>query len=47
METLDLTPQREPGRRIVEVDGWPVVEQAEGLRTTDTDVAQWRDADQR
>jgi AbrB family looped-hinge helix DNA binding protein len=35
------------GRRVVEVDGWPVLEPVEGVTTTDLDVQRWRDADQR
>lgn len=45
--TLRLTPVRAPGRRVVEVDGWPVLEPAADRRTTDADVQRWRDADQR
>lgn len=46
-DTLHPTPQRTPGRRIAEVDGWPVLEQVEGQLTTDPDIQRWRDADQR
>ncbi len=45
--TLLLTPTRAPGRRIVEVDGWPVIEAARGLTVTDADVQRWRDDAQR
>jgi AbrB family looped-hinge helix DNA binding protein len=41
-----LTPQRPPGRRVVEVDGWPVIEAAPDHVVTDADVQGWRDADQ-
>jgi len=34
-------------RRIVETDGWPVLELAADTTTTDDDVRRWRDADQR
>jgi AbrB family looped-hinge helix DNA binding protein len=46
-DSIRLTPVRPRSRRIVEVDGWPVIEAAEGHRTTDADVQRWRDADQR
>ncbi|MDO5499066.1 MAG: AbrB/MazE/SpoVT family DNA-binding domain-containing protein [Propionibacteriaceae bacterium] len=42
-----LTPARHRGRRIVEVDGWPVIEAAPGLSVSDADVQRWRDNDQR
>lgn len=44
---LLLTPVRRPGRRIVEVDGWPVIEAVPGLSVTDADVQRWRDDGQR
>jgi AbrB family looped-hinge helix DNA binding protein len=44
---LRLTPERPAGRRVVEVDGWPVIEAADDRVITDTDVRRWRDADQR
>lgn len=40
---LLLTPLRRPGRRIVEVDGWPVIEAVRGVTVTDADVQRWRD----
>lgn len=46
-DSLRLTPVRKPGRRIVEIDGWPVLESVAGIRTTDAQVQRWRDADQR
>lgn len=46
-DSLRLTPVRRPGRRVVEVDGWPVIEPAENMTITDADVLRWRDADQR
>ena len=46
-QTIVLTPLRTAGRREVEVDGWPVIETAEGVSTTDSDVQRWRDGDQR
>lgn len=42
-DEIRLSPVRRLGRRIVEVDGWPVLEGVEGLRLTDADVARWRD----
>ena len=45
--SLRLTPLRTQNRRIVEVDGWPVLAVVDGVRTTDADVQRWRDADQR
>lgn len=44
---LLLTPTRRPGRRIVEIDGWPVIEAIRGLTVTDADVQRWRDDGQR
>lgn len=46
-DSLRLTPARAARRRVVEIDGWPVLEPVPGLRTTDLDVQRWRDADQR
>lgn len=46
-DSIRLTPVRPAGRRVVEVDGWPVIEAVEGHTTTDADVQRWRDADQR
>ena len=44
---LLLSPVRRPGRRIVEVDGWPVLEAIPGLSVSDADVQRWRDDGQR
>lgn len=44
---LRLAPVRRAGRRVVEVDGWPVLERARGLTVTDADVQRWRDDGQR
>ena len=46
-DSIRLTPTRPRSRLITEVDGWPVLERAEGITTTDADVQRWRDADQR
>lgn len=46
-DAIRLIPVRRPGRRVVEVDGWPVIERGEGPTITDADVQRWRDADQR
>lgn len=46
-DELRLTPVRRPGRRIVEVDGWPVIEAIPGLSISDADVQRWRDDVQR
>lgn len=45
--TIRLTPTRPRSRRVVDVDGWPMVEPADGFTLTDADVQRWRDADQR
>lgn len=45
--SLRLTPVQARTRRIVEIDGWPVLAPSDALRTTDADVQRWRDADQR
>ncbi|GAB95800.1 hypothetical protein KILIM_026_00710 [Kineosphaera limosa NBRC 100340] len=44
---LLLTPLRKPRRRIVDVDGWPVIEAVRGVAVTDADVQRWRDDGQR
>lgn len=44
---LRLSPVRQRGRRIVELDGWPVLEAVEGIAVTDADVTRWRDDGQR
>lgn len=45
---IRLVPVRPGGRRlVVDDDGWPVIERAEGYVITDADVVRWRDADQR
>lgn len=46
-DAIHLTPRRSRGRRVVEVDGWPVLQLVDGAVVTDADVQQWRDADQR
>ncbi len=46
-DSIRLTPVRSRGRGIVEIDGWPVIESADGFVVTDSDVQQWRDADKR
>jgi AbrB family looped-hinge helix DNA binding protein len=44
---LRLAPVRRPGRRVVTVDGWPVLESVRGLSVTDADVQRWREDGQR
>jgi AbrB family looped-hinge helix DNA binding protein len=44
---IRLTPVQSRSRRVVEVDGWPVIERVEGHTVTDADVQRLRDADQR
>ena len=46
-DSIRLTPTRRPGRMIVEIDNWPVLERVEGITSTDADVQRWRDGDQR
>lgn len=46
-DSLRFSPRRNPGRRIVEVDGWPVIEAVRGQSVTDADVQKWRDDGQR
>ncbi|MDO5495779.1 MAG: AbrB/MazE/SpoVT family DNA-binding domain-containing protein [bacterium] len=46
-DTVLLSPVRSAGRRIVEVDGWPVIESVRGISTSDADVQRWRDDVQR
>ena len=44
---LLLTPRVSVGRRVVENDGWPVIEAVRGRTVTDADVQRWRDDGQR
>ncbi len=46
-DAIRLVPVRPLSRRVIELDGWPVIEAADGHTTTDADVQRWRDADQR
>lgn len=46
-DAIRLVPVRARGRRVVEVDGWPVIERGDTPAITDADVQRWRDADQR
>lgn len=46
-DALRLTPVRMPTRRVIDVDGLPVVERVEQHVITDADVQRWRDAEQR
>jgi AbrB family looped-hinge helix DNA binding protein len=44
---IRLTPVRRATRRLIEKDGLPVFEAADGHVITDADVQRWRDAEQR
>jgi AbrB family looped-hinge helix DNA binding protein len=46
-DTIVIRRVRRAGRRVIEVDGWPMLEPTGGPRLTDADVQAWRDADQR
>ena len=46
-DSIRLTPVRAASRRVIDVDGLPVLERIDGYTTTDADVQRWRDADQR
>lgn len=46
-DTIRLTPRISARRRIVVVDGLPVLAPVEGVTVTDAEVQRWRDADQR
>jgi len=46
-DVIELAPVRARGRRVVRVDGWPVIEPVEGLSVSDADVQAWRDDVQR
>lgn len=46
-DSIRLVPIRTSGRRIVEIDGWPVIERGDAPSITDADVMAWRDADRR
>lgn len=44
---IRLTPVRPPSRRVIDIDGLPVLERVDGHVITDADVQRWRDAEQR
>ena len=46
-DSIRLTPAASARRRVVEIDGLPVLEPIGGVVLTDVDVQRWRDADQR
>jgi len=46
-DAIQLEPVRRRGRRVIMVDGWPVIEPVAGMTTTDADVQRWRDDSQR
>jgi AbrB family looped-hinge helix DNA binding protein len=46
-DAIVLTPVRQRSRRVVDIDGWPVIERVDGHSATDADVQRWRDAEQR
>jgi len=46
-DAIRLVPVRAAARRIIEVDGLPVIERGDGPSITDADVQRWRDADRR
>lgn len=46
-DAIRLIPVRSAGRRVVDVDGWPLIERGSGPLITDDDVQRWRDADRR
>ncbi len=47
-DAIRLVPFRRPiDRRVVTIDGWPVIERGNGPAITDADVQRWRDTDQR
>lgn len=45
--TVRLEPAARPARRVVEVDGWPVLEAVPDAALTDDDVRRLREADRR
>jgi len=45
-DSIRLVPVRTRGRRVVEVNGWPVIERGDAPPLTDAQVQRWRDADQ-
>jgi AbrB family looped-hinge helix DNA binding protein len=45
-DAVVLRPVRLAGRRVIEIDGMPVIEPGDAP-ITDADVQRWRDADQR
>lgn len=46
-DEIRLLARRSANRRVIEVDGWPVIEAPDDQIITDSDVQRWRDADQR
>ncbi len=45
--TVRLEPSLRPSRRVVDVDGWPVLEQVPDARLTDDDIRRMRETDRR
>lgn len=46
-DSLVVSPCRSRGRKVVEVDGWPVIAPVSGMSISDADVQKWRDDGQR
>lgn len=46
-DCLVVFPQRSRGRRVADVDGWPVITPVTGISISDADVQKWRDDGQR
>lgn len=46
-DVIRMAPVRRRGRRVVEIDGWPVIERGDSPPITDADVQRWRDGAQR
>ncbi|MFV0317207.1 MAG: AbrB/MazE/SpoVT family DNA-binding domain-containing protein [Microthrixaceae bacterium] len=46
-DVIRLAPVRRASRRVIEIDGWPVIERGDTAPITDADVQRWRDGDQR
>ena len=46
-DAIRLVPVRRTWQRVIDVDGWPVIERGDAPPITDADAPRWRDADQR
>lgn len=46
-DSLVVFPQRARGRKVADIDGWPVIAPVTGMSISDADVQKWRNDGQR